>query len=96
MVLDAGLGALDHLLSHDIMVGDIVWFARHSNWAVDISIGGGRFAKLCFLRSSELLGSEDAIERMREGLTEYGTDEDGRWCITGRKRVDLESSAESM
>jgi co-chaperonin GroES (HSP10) len=52
----AGLGALDYLISHGTLVGDVVWIAKYVDWEE----GGWIFA-----RTEELCGSEDLTIRIR-------------------------------
>lgn len=97
VLLAAGLGARDHLEAHDVMIGDICWFARHAINAYELPALGGRHKQIVFLRSSELVGSEDSLRRVADGTTRFErSKETGQWQVAGRARVDIEASADAM
>lgn len=92
VVVSAGFRALDYLYSNDILIGDIVWFAKHANYAFEVEIGSGKHTLFCFLHASEIKLSEDSSGRIRRGEVELGTDHEGCWGVTGRPRSHADDS----
>jgi len=78
IVVAAGLGAMDHLRSQGIDLGHIVWVARLSPWrhVVDRTEGGD--VEFMFLRSGDIVGSEDVLRLMGEGKISIKVGDDGR------------------
>lgn len=96
ILLAAGLKAMGQLVSHGYMLGDVVWFARFSRWAVEVEGEGGKIDHICFMRAADLVCSEDALERLRNGQLEIEMDGDGDFSFAGRKRIDVEETVDEM
>lgn len=66
VLLAAGLGALDHMADHLIEIGDIVWFGRYAGSdAKTERQATERSSVICQMKVEDILGSEDAIERVK-------------------------------
>lgn len=63
----AGLGALDTLSSHGIMLGDIVFMIRNAPWAIQVDVIGADRLYMHVLRDSDFIGGEDLKQRIRSG-----------------------------
>lgn len=75
VLLACGAGALDHLRSHNAEVGDTVWFSKFSPWRHVVGYKDGKEIELMFLRSADLAGSEQALERVQDGSSWIEFDE---------------------
>jgi hypothetical protein len=78
IIVAAGIQAMDHLRANMIDLGHRVWVARLSPWrhVVDRKIGGE--VEFMFLRSSEIVGSEDTLQMMFDGKIDIVVGEDGQ------------------
>lgn len=79
VLLAAGLGAMDHLRSQLIDLGHIIWVARFSPWrhVVDVD-ADGKDVELMFLRSADVVGSEDVEALLAEKKATVIVGADGR------------------
>ena len=91
ILLAAGAGAMDHLYSHGIEVGDIVWFSRLAIWRHVGATINGKDVEFMFLRSADLAGSEDHLQRVLAGEADMEVDEgEHYWVIDGECRQRAE------
>lgn len=79
VLVAAGLQALDVMRDHLIEIGDIVYFGRFEGWEVEFQrekMKAGKY--LIQMKIEGLLGSVDAIDRMKNYSVEYIDTEDER------------------
>lgn len=79
IIVSAGLGARDVLLSHGMGLGHMVWVARLSPWrhVVERRADGSEVTFL-FLRAGDIVGSETLQDFIKRGLVKVTTAADGR------------------
>lgn len=77
VLLAAGASGMDHLYSHGIEVGDVVWFSRLAIWRHVSETIDGKDVELMFLRSADLAGSEEHLARVEAGTIEMVRRPDG-------------------
>ncbi len=70
VLLAAGANALDHLRSHNVEVGDTVWFSKLAPWRHGVGWKDGKELEMMFLRSADIAGSEEAMARLQAGQAE--------------------------
>lgn len=78
VLLAAGAAALDHLRSHNIEVGDVVWFSKLAPWRHVVGYRDAKEQELMFLRSADIAGSEQAMERYESGAAVVEWDDAAR------------------
>ena len=79
ILIAAGLQAMDELRGHGVDLGHLVWVARLSPWmhTVDVSSSGAD-VQMMFLRSSDVVGSEDLRDLRVSGELKVHAGDDGR------------------
>ncbi len=83
ILLAAGLGAMDHLRGHGVGVGHYVWVSRLSPWAHTVDITEDGEVQMLFLRSGNVVGSEDLLAQCESGSVAITIDKaDGRHQFT--------------
>lgn len=88
VLVAAGLQALDVMRDHLIEIGDIVYFGRFEGWEVEFKREAMKSGKyLIQMKIEGLLGSVDAMERMKNHAVEYvDTDDFQGHVYTKRNR----------
>lgn len=79
VLVGAGLQALDVMRDHLIELGDVVYFGRFEGWEVEFQrekMKSGKY--LIQMKIEGVLGSVDAIERMKAHAVEYIDTDDER------------------
>ena len=87
LLLAAGAAAMDHLKSHGIEVGDVVWFSRLAIWRHVADTINGKDVEMMFLRSADLAGSEEHLQRVLDGrAVMHETEGQHSWTVSGETR----------
>lgn len=66
ILVSAGLQALDQLHSHGVQVGHIVNFLQLVPWQIQCDIIEGKSYSVLVMRSSDIIGSEDLADGLRD------------------------------
>jgi hypothetical protein len=74
----AGLTAMDHLRSHGIGLGHIVWLARFSEWRHVVDRNEHGDIEFWFLRSGDIVHSEDLLVNMEKRKVSVAVGKDGK------------------
>jgi co-chaperonin GroES (HSP10) len=88
VLIMAGPRAIEHLFSHGIQLGDVVVTARMSPWERTYYSKTHRQHRILVLRSSEVVGGEDLLERYESGELCMQMDHEGRVTVGDRERID--------
>ena len=77
VLVAAGLAARDILEDNLIHIGDVVWFGRFAGWEKEIKRDPeGKGKQILQLKVEDILGSVDAVERVKEyDIVRVETDE---------------------
>jgi chaperonin GroES len=72
ILLAAGLAARDILKDALIELGDIIWFAIYAGWEASVEKDpGNKDKQMVQIKAEDILGSEDALERMKNHRIAY-------------------------
>jgi hypothetical protein len=71
ILVDAGLSAMDSLLSNGIRLGDTISFVRLAPYRIIVDWINGQEIPLMVLHSGDICGDEDLEERLRSGEVRY-------------------------
>lgn len=67
VLLSAGLAARDVMVDHLIEVGDVVWWGRFAGWEKEVERDPeNKGKKILQMKIEDVLGSVDAIERVKD------------------------------